>query len=158
MPCALAPVSWPARGVTPRPLARSLTSRSRGARQDYGKYGVVAMQDKQKLFRLIRKLSTAEPCASPPRKSMPTSAVLHAVCASSLEASRARAQALDGDAALLDLEDADIDFFSQARAHILNCSFPGTAGSLSHLCLFGTQTTASARAAPVMAPGNQKAT
>ncbi|KAK9821120.1 hypothetical protein WJX81_000795 [Elliptochloris bilobata] len=84
--------------------------------QDYGKYGVVAMQDKQKLFRLIRKLSAAEPAVSPPRKSMPSSAVLQAVCASSLEASRLRAQALDGDAALLDLEDADVDFFSQAQA------------------------------------------
>ena len=80
------------------------------------------MQDKQKLFRLIRKLSAAEPCASPPRKSMPTTAVLQAVCASSLEASRARAQALDGDAALLDLEDAILTP-SQARAPISNCSF-----------------------------------
>lgn len=98
------------------------------------------MQDKQKLFRLIRKLSTAEPCASPPRKSMPTSAVLQAVCASSLEATRARAQALDGDAALLDLEDADIDFFSQARAPILNCSFASGTGNLSHCGVLGNQT------------------
>ena len=140
MPCTLAPVTWPAGCVTPRPLARSLTPRCRGARQDYGKYGVVAMQDKQKLFRLIRKLSTAEPCASPPRKSMPTTAVLQAVCASSLEASRARAQALDGDAALLDLEDADVDFFSQARAPILNCSFACGAGNLSRCGALNNQT------------------
>ena len=149
MPCTLAPVRWPARCVTPRPLARSLTPRCRGARQDYGKYGVVAMQDKQKLFRLIRKLSTAEPCASPPRKSMPTTAVLQAVCASSLEASRARAQALDGDAALLDLEDADVDFFSQARAPILNCSFACRAGNLSHFGVLDNQTMQSTHAVRV---------
>lgn len=82
--------------------------------QEYAAFGVTAMQDKQKLFRVIKKANSCDPAASPPRKSLPHGAALQAVCASSLEA-RQRAQALDGDAALLDLEDASIDFF-QARA------------------------------------------
>ena len=83
------------------------------------------MHDKQKLFRLIRKLGQSEPAASPPRKSLQSEQVLQAVCANSLEASRMRAQMLDGDAALLDLEDADVDLFLQARLHILYCSKRG---------------------------------
>lgn len=89
------------------------------------------MHDKQKLFRLIRKLGQSEPAASPPRKLLQSEQVLQAVCANSLEASRMRAQMLDGDAALLDLEDADVDLFLQARLHILYCSI-SAASSVLH--------------------------
>ena len=76
--------------------------------QDYGKYGIVDMTDKQKLFRLTKRLNSepggqaSAPGAAPRPLRAGKAAQNPAV--SSLEA-RLRAQMLDGNAALLSLAD-----------------------------------------------------
>ena len=91
--------------------------------QDYGKFGVVDMDDKQKLFRLVKRLNT-DPVRSmnngtsdrghqTPRAriSLPKDSNVD-----SLEA-KLRAQMLDGNAALLSLADDSDDYLLQVRSH-----------------------------------------
>ena len=90
--------------------------------QDYGKFGVVDMDDKQKLFKLIKRLNI-EPGRSTHGgsndKGLPTPRVNGAVRGSgkdsnvdALEA-RLKAQMLDGNAALLSLADDPDDYLFQ---------------------------------------------
>ena len=90
--------------------------------QDYGKFGVVDMDDKQKLFKLIKRLNI-EPVRSThgesSDKGVPTPRVNGSVRGSgkdsnvdALEA-RLKAQMLDGNAALLSLADDPDDYLFQ---------------------------------------------
>ena len=90
--------------------------------QDYGKFGVVDMDDKQRLFKLIKRLNT-EPGRSvhggSNDRGVPTPRVNGSVRGSgkdsnvdALEA-RLKAQMLDGNAALLSLADDPDDYLFQ---------------------------------------------
>ena len=92
--------------------------------QDYGKFGVVDMDDKQKLFRLTKRLNT-DPARSlnngssvrgqqTPRPSINRGSGRDS-SVDSLEA-QLKAQMLDGNAALLSLADDSDDYILQVRA------------------------------------------
>ena len=104
--------------------------------QDYGKFGVVDMDDKQKLFRLTKRLNT-DPARSlnngssvrgqqTPRPSINRGSGRDS-SVDSLEA-QLKAQMLDGNAALLSLADDSDDYILQVRAAYVTplhtCSFP----------------------------------
>jgi hypothetical protein len=80
--------------------------------QDYGKHGIVDMDDKQKLFRLLKRLSTDPKKGQPPNRERaepasrlgPHRGSRHGPGMDAAEA-RLKAQMLDGDAAVLNLAD-----------------------------------------------------
>ena len=90
--------------------------------QDYGKFGVVDMDDKQKLFKLIKRLNN-EPGRSvhggSNDRGVPTPRVNGSVRGSGKDSSvdaleaRLKAQMLDGNAALLSLADDPEDYLFQ---------------------------------------------
>ena len=75
--------------------------------QDYAKFGVHETEDKQKLFRLIKKVSSeptghsAQGVRSSPRQTGSSGSELSAVAV--------KARQLDGNLALLDLDEHDDD-------------------------------------------------
>ena len=93
--------------------------------QDYGKFGVVDMDDKQKMFRLVKRLNT-DPMRgtnngvgdrglqTPRSRNSQASGKDSPV--DSLEA-KLRAQMLDGNAALLSLADDSDDYLLQVHPH-----------------------------------------
>ena len=85
--------------------------------QDYGKFGVVDMDDKQKLFRLTKRLNT-DPTRSDGGLQTPrlnnSRAPAKDSGVDSLEA-KLRAQMLDGNAALLSLADDSDDYLLQVQ-------------------------------------------
>ena len=93
--------------------------------QDYGKFGVVDMDDKQKLFRLVKRLNT-DPIRSmngvANDRGLQTPRSRNSLAAGkdsnvdSLEA-KLRAQMLDGNAALLNLADDSDDYLLQVHPH-----------------------------------------
>lgn len=109
--------------------------------QDYGKYGVVDMDDKQRLFKLLKRLNTdpirgsnsssndrglQTPCRNARREGAGKDTTVD-----SLEA-KLRAQMLDGNAALLSLADDSDDYLLQVRQiSIVDCSLSGNLVALS---------------------------
>lgn len=73
---------------------------------DYATYGVVDLEDKQKLFRLIKQLSAAKPTSANGVASSEPAPVLQAVAVAADKAS----------AGLLDLEDPDGDLLGEVGA------------------------------------------
>ena len=79
--------------------------------QDYGKYGVTDMDSKQRLFRLIKRVSSEDTSYPAPKRANASPAP--------------DAKGLLGNAGLLDLEAHDSSLLSEVRQH---CTCPAPAG------------------------------
>ena len=80
--------------------------------QDYGKYGITDMADKQRLFRLIKLVGTLGTAATPVSAGQPEASPA-GVALNPNSVVELNGEMLDGNAALLNLEDHDEDLLPE---------------------------------------------
>ena len=80
--------------------------------QDYGKYGITDMADKQRLFRLIKLVGTLGPSASLPASAQPSNTP-SSMAINPNSVVELDGEMIDNNAALLNLEDHDEDLLPE---------------------------------------------
>lgn len=86
--------------------------------QDYGKYGITDMADKQRLFRLIKLVGTLGTSAAPAAADQPDSSSA-GMALNPNSVMELNGEMLDGNAALLNLEDHDEDLLPEVLSFFI---------------------------------------